>query len=319
MKRVKPWQSYPEQLQVLKSRGLQVEDDKAALRYLARIGYYRLSGYWYPMRLIDQSASAREKRPIRLDQFVDGSRFEDAVRLYIFDAKLRLLALDALERIELAVRVDIAHLLGKYDPCAHQNPRYLHGHFTKQLLKAGRNAGKTEYQLWLEKYNQQLYRSRREPFVEHHRRMYGGELPIWVAIEVWDFGMLSKLFSGMKLSDQDLIAQKYGVEKGKTLASWLRGLNFIRNVSAHHSRLWNVNVLERSSVPKTDYWGLLNNQQPFLYFCFMQQMLRVLCPNSSWSQRLAGLLKEFPSKEKSILNLADFGVVEGWEEWDIWK
>lgn len=100
MNRVKPWQSYPEQLQILKRRGLQVEHDEAALRYLARIGYYRLSGYWYPMRLINQSASARQKRPIRLDQFVDGSRFEDAVRLYIFDAKLRLLALDALERIE---------------------------------------------------------------------------------------------------------------------------------------------------------------------------------------------------------------------------
>ena len=58
------------------------------------------------------------------------------------------------------------------------------------------------------KYKQQLFRSRREPFVEHHQRTYGGELPIWVAIEVWDFGMLSKLFAGMKLSDQDLIAQK---------------------------------------------------------------------------------------------------------------
>lgn len=224
------------------------------------------------MRLINQSASARQKRPIRLDQFVDGSRFEDAVRLYIFDAKLRLLALNALERIELAVRVDVAYLLGKYEPCA------------------------------------------------HHKRVYGGELPIWVAIEVWDFGMLSKLYSGMKLGDRDRIAQKYGVERGKIFASWLRGLNFIRNVSAHHSRLWNVDVLERSSVPKNvDCWELLNNQRPFLYFCFMQQMLRVLCPNSSWSQRFADVLNEFPSKKKFILNLADFGLVKGWEEWDIWK
>lgn len=118
MNSVKPWQSFPDQLQILKSRGLQVDDDEAALRHLARIGYYRLSGYWYPMRVTDKTASAREKRPVRLDRFVEGSRFEDVVRLYIFDAKLRLLALDALERIELAVRVDVAHLLGKYDPCA---------------------------------------------------------------------------------------------------------------------------------------------------------------------------------------------------------
>lgn len=320
MNSVKPWQSFPDQLQILKSRGLQVEDDEAALRYLARIGYYRLSGYWYPMRTVDKVASAREKRPVRLDQFVEGSRFEDAVRLYVFDAKLRLLALDALERIELAVRVDVAHLLGKYDPCAQKNPKCLHGHFTKQLLRRGPNKGKTEYQVWLGKYKQQLFRSRREPFVEHHQRTYGGELPIWVAIEVWDFGMLSKLFAGMKLSDQDLIAQKYGVENGRTFASWLRGLNFIRNVSAHHSRLWNINVLERAPLPQSaSYWRQLNNERPFLYFCFMQQMLRVLCPNSSWSQRFAGVLEEFPSKESLIISLADFGVVEGWEEWDIWK
>lgn len=214
----------------------------------------------------------------------------------------------------------MAYLLGKLEPCAHQNPKYLHGSFTKQPLKTGHNTGKTEYQLWLEKYNQQLNRSRREPFVEHHKRVYGGELPIWVAIEVWDFGMLSKLYSGMKLGDRDRIAQKYGVERGKNFASWLRGLNFIRNVSAHHSRLWNVNVLERSSVPKNvDCWELLNNQRPFLYFCFMQQMLQVLCPNSSWSQRFSDVLNEFPSKKKFILNLADFGLVKGWEEWDIWK
>nr|WP_216819616.1 Abi family protein [Paenalcaligenes hominis] len=114
---------------------MQVEDEEAALRYLARIGYYRLSGYWYPMRVIDKVASEQEKRPVRLDRFVEGSRFEDVVKLYIFDAKLRLLALDALERIELAVRVDVAHLLGKYDSCAHKNPNCLHGNFTKKTLK----------------------------------------------------------------------------------------------------------------------------------------------------------------------------------------
>ena len=319
MNSVKPWLPYSQQLDTLKGRGLQVDDDEAALRYLARIGYYRLSGYWYPMRLINHEASEQEKRPIRSDQYVEGSRLEDAIRLYIFDAKLRLLALDALERIELAVRVDVAHLLGEYDPCAYKKPKYLHGHFSKKLIKTGRNVGKTEHQVWLDKYRQQLDRSRREPFVEHHQRMYGGELPIWAAIEVWDFGLLSKLFAGMKLTDQKIIANKYGVEDGKSFASWLRGLNFIRNVSAHHSRLWNVNVLERAPLPQNaDYWGQLNNGRPFLYFCFMQQMLQVLCPNSSWSQRFAEVLSDFPSQNPSLA-LGDFGLVRGWEEWDIWK
>lgn len=318
MNSVKPWQSYSEQLQLLKSRGLQVEDEEAALRYLARIGYYRLSGYWYPMRVIDKIASEREKRPVRLDRFVEGSRFEDVVKLYIFDAKLRLLALDALERIELAVRVDVAHLLGKYDSCAHKNPNFLHGNFTKKTLKKGFNSGKTEHQIWLEKYQQQLHRSRREPFVEHHEKRYGGELPIWAAIEVWDFGLLSKLFAGMQFDDQKTISDKYGVESGKVFASWLRSLNFIRNVSAHHSRLWNINVLELAPIPKE--WPNMPNNKPFLYFCFMQQLLRTICPRSLWGQRFkALLLEEFPNIPSSATSLADSGLIGGWEEWEIWQ
>lgn len=316
MSSLKPWQSFPEQLQILKSRGLLVEDDEAALRYLAHIGYYRLSGYWYPMRQIDHQASKREKRPVRLDLFVAGSRFEDVARLYVFDAKLRLLALDALERIELAVRVDIAYLLGKYDPCAHSDPKYLHGNFTKKILKKGFNAGKTKHQVWLEKYKQQLHQSRREPFVEHHKNHYGGELPIWAAIEVWDFGLLSRLFAGMQYKDQKVIAEKYGAVNGKEFASWLRSLNFIRNVSAHHSRLWNINVLELAPVPKK--WPNIANNKPFLYFSFMQQLLKTICPDSLWSQRFKSLLKEFPNLPLEAANLNDFGLIKDWDKWELW-
>ena len=129
---LKPWRSFQEQLETLKARGLLVDNDSAALDYLRRIGYYRLSGYWYPLRMIDPIASAAQRKPVRRDEFVPGSRFEDVVRLYVFDKKLRLLALDALERIEMAVRVDVAHLLGKRDPLAHLRADCLHGNFAKK-------------------------------------------------------------------------------------------------------------------------------------------------------------------------------------------
>ena len=138
-KQLKPWQSFQDQLENLVRHGLLVGSPKAALDYLQRIGYYRLSGYWYPMRMTDKDRST-SKNPVRSSDFIPGSRFEDAVRLYVFDKKLRLLALDALERIEMALRVDIAHLLGKLDPLAHENPSWLsppclHGNFTKAKTK----------------------------------------------------------------------------------------------------------------------------------------------------------------------------------------
>lgn len=314
MTNLKPWLSMASQLAMLKQRGLMVDNDDAALDYLARIGYYRLSGYWYPLRAIDTAASAQQHRPVRSDHFVPDSHFEDVVRLYVFDKKLRMLALDALERIEMSVRVDVAHLLGQRNPCAHEEPDCLHGNFAKKAFSGGPNKGKTEHQVWLDKYNSLVYRARRESFIEHHQSKYGGKLPIWVAIEVWDFGLLSRLFAGMQHKDKTRIAQKYGLPEGRILQNWLRSLNFIRNVSAHHSRLWNINVLERSPVPAG--WPELDNAKPFLYFCMMQKMMSVICPNSSWAARLTSLLNnEFPSGRTSALGLTDIGVCDEWENW----
>ena len=131
-----------------------------------------------------------------------------------------------------------------------------------------------------------------------------GRLPIWVAIEIWDFGMLSKLYAGMQFKHREQIAAKYGANNSKDFTGWLRGLNFIRNVSAHHSRLWNINVLERARVPQDDsYWQQLNNARPFLYFCLMQRLMRVICPNSRWSERFAVLLNEFPDAGSGTVTL----------------
>ena len=318
MSAAKPWKSFEEQLELLKSRGLQCDDETAALDYLERIGYYRLSGYWYPFRKMKAESTGHSYRE---DEFIEGSRFKDAVDLYIFDKKLRLLALDALERIELAVRVDVAYLLGGHDTFAQEKPDLFHGNFSRKKIKQGYNKGKTNHEVWLEKYNQQVRRSKREPFVQHNLKTYG-KLPIWVAIEILDFGTLSRLFSGMKFNDQNTIAMKYGIE-GKNLQKWLRSLNFIRNVSAHHSRLWNINILEISEPPNflvcnTNLSGL-KNYRPFLYFCFIQAMLRIICPNSHWAYRFKQLIDSFPEIAANTAILEDFGIVEGWDNWALWE
>lgn len=313
MSQVKEWKSFDEQLALLKSRGLVVENDTAALNYLERIGYYRLSGYFYSFRELEISLEGGLSYK-RNNRFVAGSRFEQVAQLYVFDKRLRLLALDALERIELALRVDIAYLLGERDIHAHENPACLHGNFAKKVQK---HTGKTKHEEWLERYHQFVYRARQEPFVAHYLNRYQ-KLPIWVAIEIWDFGALSKLFSGLKVVDQDQIASKYGLAGGQEFSGWLRGLNFVRNVSAHHSRLWNINILERARVWQTDeFWQAQNNARPFYYFCLMQHMLRVICPNSSWAERVKQLLETFP--KNGAVKLADMGVPEDWQEWILWR
>lgn len=315
MKPLKPWRTFADQLDLLQARGLVVDDRTAALDYLERLGYYRLSGYWYPMRAFGSALPQAQANVARLDQFLAGSRFEDVARLYVFDKRLRLLALDALERIEMAVRVDVAHLLGKRDPQAYANPSCLHGNFAKKRIARGVDAGKTLHEVWLSKYEALLQRARKEPFVQHHLQQYGA-LPIWAAIEIWDFGLLSKLFAGMKFEDQAQIAATYAAPSGEAFAQWLRSLNFIRNVAAHHSRLWNINVVERSAVPPS--WpAALDNARPYFYFGLMQQLLSVICPRSSWAQRFADLLADFP--QSPAISLEDFGAFPAWAQTEPWN
>jgi len=320
MDRSKLWKSFTEQLNILKGRGLLVDNEAPALDYLDRIGYYRLSGYWYSFRKLEISQSADGKiSHYRTNQFTPDSHFKDAVKLYVFDKKLRLLALDALERIELSVRVDIAHLLGEKDIHAHENPALFHGHFSKQRIRKGVNNGKTQHQLWLSRHEQVIHRARREPFVSHYMQNYG-KLPIWVAIEVWDFGLMSKLYAGMKPADQLSIANKYGAADGRVFTGWLRSFNFIRNVSAHHSRLWNINVLERSALLHDDhYWQQLNNARPFYYFCLMQKLIKVICPNSSWGRRFLALMDEFPEITSNSISLRDFDLAQNIDDWVLWN
>lgn len=313
MEAIKPWLDFPAQVALLQKRGLWVEDEKRAQWYLRRIGYYRLSGYFHVLRQWDK------ERQILLDNFVAGSDFETVLSLYLFDKKLRLLALDALERIEMAVRVDMVHILGAYEPLAHTKAEYLHGNFSKRIQKDG----KTKHEAWLARYKvlEQKAHKRRLEFVAHNLSKYGC-LPVWAASCLWDFGSMSRLYEGMKYADKNQIALKYGAGNGDILAQWLAGLNEIRNISAHHDRLWNANISRMAAPIRKDiFWQQLDQTRPFFYFCLMQLMMKVLCPQSRWSERFSALLAEFPERDGygGKMSLSRFGLVPNWREWDLWQ
>lgn len=83
----RPWKSFEEQLNLLKQRGMSVTDEVAAKNYLERVGYYRLSGYWYPFRhfSIHQDPKTKVLQTNVSDQFHLNTHFSDAVELYLFD------------------------------------------------------------------------------------------------------------------------------------------------------------------------------------------------------------------------------------------
>lgn len=328
----KPWKSYDDQLNQLIQRGLIVTHRNKALEYLRRIGYYRLSGYWFPFRersgdccpLVAPTGRRKFKRGDKdnlvLDTFKYGASFENAVDLYVFDKKLRMLAMDALERIEIALRVDISYSLGKKDPFAYLKPELLFDGFAKKLNE---KTGLTRHHEWLTRQAGLISRTREE-FITHNKTKYGFPLPIWVVSEIWDFGTMSILFDGLLEADQNEISTKYRLSNGRVFASWLRSLNYLRNVCAHHSRLWNRNIVDQPKLPHSNevpwvspFHGNAHSlARPFLLFCIAKYLLKSINPNSGWGLRLKQLLLEFPDLQHLGLNLASMGVMEGWEQWD---
>lgn len=326
----KPWLSLEAQLAKLQSRGMQVSDPARALGYLHRIGYYRLSGYWFAFRERSGPCCVLEARggqrrgkveTVALDGFKPGTTFQNAVDLYVFDKALRLLVTDALERVEIALRVDVSHTLGQLDTFAYLQPGLFHHKFSQEL---NRDTGLTRHHEWLTKHAQLILRSKEE-FVAHNRNRYGLPLAMWVACEVWDFGTLSTLFGGMREAEQDAVAAKYGVRNGRVFATWLRSLNYLRNVCAHHSRLWNRNVVDQPKLPSSDEmpWvaSLAGNAHSqarcFLLLLILKQMLAVINPSSSWPERMRAHLASFPALDHLGLNLGGMGAQADWQAtWD---
>lgn len=110
----KPALTIAAQVARLKQRGLVFTDDARVAHYLTHIGYYRLSAYWLPFELPAPAGAPRSHA------FQPGTTFEQVLSLYIFDRQLRLLVMEAMERIETAIRTHWAHALAKrYGPHAH--------------------------------------------------------------------------------------------------------------------------------------------------------------------------------------------------------
>ena len=126
----KPYKDIPTLLAVLQQRGMDIPDAAKAARCLERMGYYRLSGYWYPMR---KSNMATDGTTVVEQDFRPGTTFSQVADLYVFDKKLRLLMLDAIERIEIGLKVKIAQILGQRDPLAYLNTKELHGNFSRKI------------------------------------------------------------------------------------------------------------------------------------------------------------------------------------------
>lgn len=314
----KPYLPIADQLTLMKQRGMIVSDDARAQSYLEKIGYYRLSGYSYPYR---KSSFVGENLVVD-DNFKAGTTFAEIVELYVFDKKLRMLVLDAIERIEIALRGQITLTLGALGPTAHRDPNLLHPNFARRVDP---RTGLTYHAEWLRRHDDAFGKSKEE-FAKHFRRRYPGEdPPLWVGAEVWDFGAMSILYSGMRKTEQSAIASAFGVPTFQIMETWLRSLNVTRNICAHHARLWNKASAVQPKWPTTAQCKLLSHiegdthAQTRVYgsLCICAYFLRCINPASTWPDRLKKLIAEFP--QSKLVSIKSAGFPNNWEKERLWN
>lgn len=304
---MKPFITIGQQLDLLESRGMLIEDRVVAAHALETIGYYRLSGYSYPFR-----------RPLahvkdRGQDFVGGTRFSDVLSLYTFDVRLRSTVFAQLACIEIALRTWIGNEVGKIDPAMHLDVMKL----GPAAQKRDKRNKKTRYETWKEWYDRKLSTSN-EDFAKHHRQSCGGELPIWVAVQLLDWGALQTLFSMLPTDVRGAIVASVGVTAPE-MNSWLNALRVLRNISAHHSRLFNRVFSSKPMLPKavevSDVIGNAGSADRAFYLLSLTQYFldRFKVGDKT---ALPSVLADFPSVPH--INISSMGAPENWKSLQLW-
>jgi len=289
----KPALTYAQQIQQLRARGMDIADEDSARFYLQHFNYYRLGAYWLPFE-IDHGSH----------RFKPGTRFDDVLALYIFDRELRLLVLDAIERIEVSVRSQWAYRVGHlYGP---------HGYLEERLAFNVQHLGWHKDDL-----RKEINRSD-EIFIKHLVLTYVEEFPpIWAACEVMSLGLLSRWYQNLKpMQPRQLIANVYGIQSD-VLGSWLHHLSIVRNICAHHSRLWDRTFTILPMVPKSKPAHLaaefVGNRKLYNSLVVLLHLMDIISPRHHWRGRLKKHLGDHAS------NLPAMGFPVDWEAHSIWQ
>lgn len=274
----KPPTTFHEQIELLKKRGLIIENTAKALQKISIINYYRLSSYFPPFQIDNTS-------------FVQGTSIDKIFELYEFDQKIRTLVSRALENVEITLRTRIAYYFShKYGPFAYSNQKYFSSDF--------------DHSQWYCDFQKNLQRSR-ENFIEKFFKEYDENkvLPLWMAVEIRSFGHLSLLFKGLNKIDYNSISKKYFGIEGKLLLSWIHTLVYIRNLCAHHGRIWNRTLAIAPKVPKklpSEWKGILYNKV-FCVFLIFKKLMTIPEQWESWRNDLFQLLEEYKDIDKKMM------------------
>ena len=279
--RIKKSTTFSEQVNILESRNLKIEDRDEAIDILSRVNYYRLSAYMLSYK--------------RSNEFQEDVSIRDIYSIYEFDKRFRNLVIGLLESIEIAFRTQIAYTIAhKYGPIGYLDKENfvdegIHGETINQLLS-------------------EIDRSD-EIFVRHHKQNYQGVFPVWVAIEVASFGLLSKIYSNLENEDKSRIAKEYYGLPYKYIKSWLYTLSTFRNKRAHYGRTYNKRLTIKPIIHKKDSKKGIENDTVFSVLFIMKKLVKDKAEWDTFVTNLNALVEKYEKVDVTLM-----GFPENWED-----
>lgn len=202
-----------------------------AARKIEAVGYERLRIYFL----------SRRDQPNRT--FRTGTTYQDILRLYDCDARLRALTFKAVGRFELAFRNTLSEALsGRFGS---------HPYYDRAAFKSA------------EAHNQALsqvirsFDGSKDERAKHYRQTYDSPAlpPIWTLKEFLTFGGAARLYAALAGPLREDVAKTFGVPRLPVFDNWVMCLVDLRNVCAHHDRLFNrrfqkqLQRLPRENIP----------------------------------------------------------------------
>jgi abortive infection bacteriophage resistance protein len=295
----KPALTISKQIGLLKDRGMLIPDVARAEHYLRFIGYYRLSGYLFSFQNRDGSHSH--------DCFKPGANFEVVLDRYVFDRRLRVFIMDAAERIEVAARTAISNSMSErfgahwYLDSGRFETRFNHPDLLRRIKQ--------------EACIEPLNIKKQPEFIRHYLASYDRPLepPSWMVFELLSFGAVSKMFAHLVDAEKKHIAEHFNLPRDR-LQSWLHAASHLRNLCAHHSRVWNREFGIVPTVAKTEKHHVLQPKRLYNHLVAFQTLLKQVSGDTHWAERLPALLAEHPE-----IPVAAMGFPPNWKQLAFWR
>ena len=273
-----------------------VRNQGLAQRTLTHVGFQRMSEYWQPF----ETATTASHGTV----FTAGTDFSVILARYLFDQRLRSHLMEAFSFIEVSIRTQWVHQLthgfghGDY---AHQNPALFNQYHASNLSE-------------LQRSYQSITKNKGPSF---HTQT------TWNLIHAMSFGQLSKWYSNLNnRALRQAISQTYGIGES-VLSPALNHLTAVRNICAHHDRLWNTTITTGLRIPTTltkhkenaSAFNAKALNQVYNALVMTTHLMEVIAPNGDWGKRLVTL----KDNSQSTVPEAQMGFPPNWKALALWQ